>query len=695
MSKVILGDIDSLANVASAKQELNDNFTALEEAIDNCLSRLGTSPNAMLADIDMGEHKLLNVADPVAELDGVNLRSVRPLVELFAGEIAETHIQGTLRIESFVATAGQTDFVLDVSPGVPENVEVYDQGIFMEPGIDYTLGGTDQKTISFFSGRTLDNRIVARYVELAPSDSVLRSDLINSSSGKGSSLVSFTQTGVGAIARTMKDKGHDVVSVKDFGALGDGVTDDAAAIQAALNSGASRVRLPAGTYMHSVGFSVPADTIFDGDGVKSVLKPLAAMTSMIELVGDYAQARDLNLQNVASRASRGITVTSPFFAKVLDNYLGSLPVGVYIDGAQKGWVERNHMLNCDFGIFSADDGREFRFIGNHVQGGTGMWITKSTQQAEGVKIAFNTLLPSVTSDPNSGHGLVIEAGLEMQIISNMFGNCDKNGILLAATGGNAIASVKIAHGWIDNDTGTANSEGLFIYGNVGDVTVEDYTFATANQRGVHIGLTAETAPQRIDLKNLKFLNNASGDIRIEKGVDIRVAECRFQHATENLREDVNTITSRVYENTFIVAPAPKSTGSRFYDNIGPSGVNDDNGQSQPTITHLANVSASSWEGSGLTWSRTGDTVHFAGRINATPTAAAGTLTQLSFAPPVASNWDDHGDLGGAGMAFGSSSANSPPVYVSGDGGTDKITLTFYAPVTTSLPISFSGSYRIV
>lgn len=59
---------------------------------------------------------------------------------------------------------------------------------------------------------------------------------------------SFLASGAGAVARTYQDKNRDIVSVKDFGAVGDGTTDDTSAIQAALNSNPTLLIFPKGTY---------------------------------------------------------------------------------------------------------------------------------------------------------------------------------------------------------------------------------------------------------------------------------------------------------------------------------------------------------------------------------------------------------------------------------------------------------------
>lgn len=67
----------------------------------------------------------------------------------------------------------------------------------------------------------------------------------------GSALVGFLQAGTGAVARTAQAKMREIVSVKDFGATGDGVADDTAEIQAAVDylaTAGGELLFPPGTY---------------------------------------------------------------------------------------------------------------------------------------------------------------------------------------------------------------------------------------------------------------------------------------------------------------------------------------------------------------------------------------------------------------------------------------------------------------
>jgi hypothetical protein len=76
--------------------------------------------------------------------------------------------------------------------------------------------------------------------------SIVNAD-VNASAGIVASKLSFTQSGSEATARTIDSKLKDVVSVKDFGAVGDGVADDTAAFNAAAST-ASTVLVPKGIY---------------------------------------------------------------------------------------------------------------------------------------------------------------------------------------------------------------------------------------------------------------------------------------------------------------------------------------------------------------------------------------------------------------------------------------------------------------
>jgi hypothetical protein len=77
-------------------------------------------------------------------------------------------------------------------------------------------------------------------------------------------------------------------NVRDFGAVGDGVADDTAAIQAALASGASRVYIPQGTYAVSDYLRIDTPMTFFGDGRGlSTIKAVNGYTSQYWLLNVY------------------------------------------------------------------------------------------------------------------------------------------------------------------------------------------------------------------------------------------------------------------------------------------------------------------------------------------------------------------------------------------------------------------------
>ncbi|MCK5604454.1 hypothetical protein KAR91_21365 [Candidatus Pacearchaeota archaeon] len=84
-----------------------------------------------------------------------------------------------------------------------------------------------------------------------------------------SDRVDFDQAGAGAVTRTVQSKLRDIVSVKDFGAVGDGATDDTTAIQLALDAATGGlVYLPAGDYKISATLNISAaGATVIGDGV--------------------------------------------------------------------------------------------------------------------------------------------------------------------------------------------------------------------------------------------------------------------------------------------------------------------------------------------------------------------------------------------------------------------------------------------
>lgn len=114
-----------------------------------------------------------------------------------------------------------------------------------------------------------------------------------------------------------KVKLNDVVSVKDFGAVGNGVVDDTVAIQAALNSGAKRIYCPSGNYKTTSVLIRPPQVKLFGDGCYTTYivashNGIIINTTPLILSGDtYNSIEDIGFKNAPTfTSSIGISLAN-------------------------------------------------------------------------------------------------------------------------------------------------------------------------------------------------------------------------------------------------------------------------------------------------------------------------------------------------------------------------------------------------
>lgn len=81
MAKLTLTDLTNLENQSSAVTTINNNSAAIETALENTLSRDGTSPNAMEANLDMNSNRILNLPEPVDSTEPARFQDIEDLVE--------------------------------------------------------------------------------------------------------------------------------------------------------------------------------------------------------------------------------------------------------------------------------------------------------------------------------------------------------------------------------------------------------------------------------------------------------------------------------------------------------------------------------------------------------------------------------------------------------------------------------------
>ena len=163
----------------------------------------------------------------------------------------------------------------------------------------------------------------------------------------------YNQGGSGAVARTTASKLQESVSVKDFGAVGDGVTDDTAALNAAVAwakaNGGGDINIPKGNYY--VTTRVGTDPQGTSD-VCSNTRIIGQDGATITMIGSYAgTVLCLSGNNVEIR---GLTITS---TRTIDHHanlvtqrtpyvLGIIVGGKISTGTLSNYVSNVRVTDC-------------------------------------------------------------------------------------------------------------------------------------------------------------------------------------------------------------------------------------------------------------------------------------------------------------------------------------------------------------
>ena len=164
--------------------------------------------------VDLANNRITNVAAPVDSTDAAN----RAYVDNRTG--GNTEIVSTSYVY-YTATQGDTVLTSNVS-GVPvfavsEGLEqIYVNGALQQTNVDYVTNSTSQ--ITFTQPLLQDDVVAIHCINNIP---------------VGTELTAL-YTYPGGVQQTVQDRLEQYVSVKDFGAAGDDVTDDLAAFNAAL-----------------------------------------------------------------------------------------------------------------------------------------------------------------------------------------------------------------------------------------------------------------------------------------------------------------------------------------------------------------------------------------------------------------------------------------------------------------------------
>lgn len=277
---------------------LNANFEDLRDAFENTLSLDGSTPNAMNADLDLNNNDILNVNQVSATDISVGGTSLATQVNNAAASAAASASSAS---DSASSAADSAASAVDSAASAAESAA---SAVLADARADDAAsfaGYRDFKDLA-----TLLANSSLTYSDVSAGD-IIRTREEGFSYEVAASGASDNHVATAGGVKLYALPGDSGYNVKAFGAVGDGVTDDTAAIQAAVDAvataGGGSVFVPAGHYITSSPILMKSNVELYGEGKTSRIHNTTATSSgsgTVVLLGTYDADAFADPTNVTS-----------------------------------------------------------------------------------------------------------------------------------------------------------------------------------------------------------------------------------------------------------------------------------------------------------------------------------------------------------------------------------------------------------